>query len=118
MTALDGEKNPLLSDSSEAWSELIDAVEPASLLVVIGARMSKALKGRYTEEDILQDVLLYAWRDRRQCEWRGLRSFRSWLLSIIDHRRTQSFGWHESAAAPTYVGIGCPQTAIQAASEH
>jgi RNA polymerase sigma factor (sigma-70 family) len=75
---------------------LIEAVGPASLLVVIGSRMGPALKRHHTEEDVLQDALLHAWRDRLQCEWRGLKSFRSWLLSIIDHR----IG-HLAAAAAT-----------------
>jgi DNA-directed RNA polymerase specialized sigma24 family protein len=48
--------------------------------------MSRSLKARLRPEEILQESLLHAWRDRRQAEWRGLRAFRSWLLSIIDNR--------------------------------
>jgi RNA polymerase sigma factor (sigma-70 family) len=77
--------NPLLS-SPAAWERLIESVKPASLLLVIERRMSAGLKGVQTAEDILQEALLHAWRDRRQFEWRGLGSFRSWLLGIIDHR--------------------------------
>ncbi len=78
--------NPLLSSSPHAWNRLIEAVEPASLLLVIEQRMSPALRTSVAAEDILQEALLHAWRDRRQLEWRGTKSFRSWLLSIIDHR--------------------------------
>ncbi|MEK6642509.1 MAG: sigma-70 family RNA polymerase sigma factor [Planctomycetota bacterium] len=78
--------NPLQSDSPRAWDELIEAVGPASLLVVIESRMSAALRRQITPEDILQDALLHAWRDREKCEWRGVHGFRSWLLSIIDNR--------------------------------
>jgi RNA polymerase sigma-70 factor (ECF subfamily) len=79
-------KNPLLSPSPEAWDRLIEAVEPASLLVVIEQRMSALLRRTQTAEDIFQDALLQAWRDRHRFEWRGVKSFRSWLLAIIDHR--------------------------------
>ena len=78
--------NPLASQNGRDWDALIEAVGPASLLVVIDARMSAPLRRAHAPEDILQDALLHAWRDRSQCEWRGLRSFRSWLLSIIDNR--------------------------------
>lgn len=78
--------NPLISQSGRDWDALIEAVGPASLLVVIESRMSEALRRAHAPEDILQDALLHAWRDRQSCEWRGLRSFRSWLLSIIDNR--------------------------------
>ena len=78
--------SPLLSDSPAAWDSLIESVGPASLLVVIESRMSPALRRQTTAEDVLQEALIHAWRDRAQCEWRGLKSFRSWLLTIIDHR--------------------------------
>jgi len=78
--------NPLLSDSPRAWDELIQAVGPASLLVAIEGRLSQALKRSVAAEDILQESLLHAWTSRGTCEWRGVRAFRSWLLSIIDNR--------------------------------
>ncbi len=84
--AFTADENPLLSDSGAAWDHLIESVGPASLLVIIDRRMSAALKRRLAPEDIWQEALLHAWRDRRRCTWRGLRSFRSWLLTIIDHR--------------------------------
>ena len=48
--------------------------------------MSAALRAVLSAEDILQDAFMHAWRDRRKLEWRGLPGFRSWLLTIIDHR--------------------------------
>lgn len=68
------------------WDRLIEAAGPASLLITIQSRMSASLRQRLTPEDILQEALLHAWRDRAQFEWRGLRSFRAWLLTIIDNR--------------------------------
>jgi RNA polymerase sigma-70 factor (ECF subfamily) len=80
------EGNPLLSSAPHAWERLIETVRPASLLLVIERRMGMGLKSLQTAEDVLQEALLHAWRDRRQFEWRGVGSFRAWLLSIIDHR--------------------------------
>ncbi len=85
-TGFDAAWNPLLSDSSSVWDRLIEAVGPASILVIIENRMSASLKRQFTPEDVWQEALLHAWRDRSRCQWRGLKSFRSWLLTIIDHR--------------------------------
>ena len=82
----DEANNPLRSDVPGAWDQVIEAAGPASILAVIELRMSPALRHRHTAEDIFQEALLHAWRDRGQHEWRGARSFRNWLLSIIDHR--------------------------------
>ncbi|MEW6250831.1 MAG: RNA polymerase sigma factor [Planctomycetota bacterium] len=79
-------ENPLCGGSPGDWDRLIETVGPASLLAVIEHRMSPALRQRYAAEDVLQEALLYAWRDRARHEWRGIRSFRNWLLTIIDHR--------------------------------
>lgn len=65
---------------------LIEAADPASLLIVIERRMSVALRGSCSAEDILQECFLHAWRARDKFQWRGARSFRAWLLSIVDHR--------------------------------
>lgn len=78
--------NPLSSNGPGVWDDLIEAIGPASLLVVIESRMSPSLRLQTTAEDVLQEALMHAWRDRAQCEWRGLKSFRSWLLTIIDNR--------------------------------
>jgi len=78
--------NPLLQPSPGDWERLIEAVDPASLLIVIDRRMGSALRRSVTADDILQETLLHAWRDRASFVWQGLRSFRSWLLTIIDHR--------------------------------
>ncbi len=73
-------------ETPTGWLNAVEAIGPASLLVVIEARMGADLKARTTPEDVLQEALLQAWRDRGQIEWRGLRAFRTWLLTIIDHR--------------------------------
>lgn len=73
-------------DSPEDWDRLIRQIDPAALLLIVESRMGEALRRRCAPEDILQESLLSAWRDRDRCEWRGRKSFRAWLLTIIDHR--------------------------------
>jgi RNA polymerase sigma factor (sigma-70 family) len=84
-----GQRTPhehALAGDHDAWPRLIDAVGPAWLLVAIRARMSAAMQQRYEPEDVLQDTLLHAWRDRARCHWQGVRAFRAWLLEIADNR--------------------------------
>jgi len=88
--------NPLESDSPLDFDQLVAAVGPASLLVAIEFRMGRLLRERTTAEDILQDVLFLAWRERRRFEWRGRRSFRAWLLTLIDNRISDAQS-HETA---------------------
>lgn len=80
-----GDDNPLAGDAG-AWQRLIAALGPAWLLVTIRSRMGANLARRYAPEDVLQEALLHAWRDRARCTWQGVRAFRSWLLQIIDNR--------------------------------
>jgi RNA polymerase sigma-70 factor (ECF subfamily) len=78
--------NPLLSEDPLAWDRLIEALPPAAMLVAIASRMGPELRTRHAPEDVWQDTLLMAWRDRARCEWRGMAEFRRWLLSIAQHR--------------------------------
>lgn len=48
--------------------------------------MSPAVRSRLTPEDIWQETLLHAWRDRGRFEWQGLPSFRCWILQIAENR--------------------------------
>ena len=86
MSPPDPDNNPLLSGSPRAWDDLIESIQPASLLVLIESRMSERLRARYTAEDVLQESLLMAWRDRHRCVWKGTRAFRAWLVAIIENR--------------------------------
>jgi RNA polymerase sigma factor (sigma-70 family) len=68
------------------WSRLVDRLEIPVILVVISGAMSSRLKQELTTEDIWQETLVMAWRDRNAHEWRGLRGFRAWLLGIAKNR--------------------------------
>jgi RNA polymerase sigma-70 factor (ECF subfamily) len=80
------DENANLILSEAGFERALDAVMPAALLVAIEGRMSVALRRCCSPEDVLQEALLAAWRDRGAHEWRGLRAFRSWLLKVIDNR--------------------------------
>lgn len=82
------DQNPLLNPDPSHWDRLITSIDPASLLLVIESRLGERLAARIAPEDILQESLLIAWRDRARCQWRGPRAFRAWLLTIIDHQIT------------------------------
>ncbi len=77
--------NPLQTATGSNWDRLIEAIGPASILLVIERRMSRRLLREYSPDDVFQETLLRAWRDRERLEWRGLRAFRSWILSIAGH---------------------------------
>lgn len=74
------------AETPQDWDRLIDALDPPALLLVIEGRMSASLRQHSSPEDVWQEALLHAWRDRGSCEWRGLKAFRAWLLTIIDNR--------------------------------
>ena len=46
-------------------------------------RVGKALLARLAPEDVWQETLLHAWRDRAQCTWQGLPAFRRWLIFLV-----------------------------------
>ncbi|MFN0244368.1 MAG: sigma-70 family RNA polymerase sigma factor [Planctomycetota bacterium] len=46
--------------------------------------MSTELRAVLAPEDVWQEALLHAWRARERFEWRGLKSFRRWILEIAE----------------------------------
>ncbi len=44
------------------------------------------LKRQLSAEDIWQETLCMAWRDREKHRWQGPRSYRGWLLAIAKNR--------------------------------
>jgi RNA polymerase sigma-70 factor (ECF subfamily) len=72
-------------DDPAVWTHLIEAANPASLLIAIGSRMGAELRQRVSEEDIWQETLLKAWNGRRGFTWQDTPSFGRWLLRIAEN---------------------------------
>lgn len=70
----------------EQWPGLIEAIGPSSILVVIARAMGTRLANHTEPEDLWQDTLEQAWRDRASHRWQNPRVFRAWLLAIANHR--------------------------------
>lgn len=68
------------------WTRLVERLETPVILVVISSWMGERLRRDCTAEDIWQDTLVMAWRDRQSHAWVNLRAFRAWLLGIAKHR--------------------------------
>ncbi|MCA8951604.1 MAG: RNA polymerase sigma factor [Planctomycetes bacterium] len=78
--------DPLTNASHASWSRVVASANPPALLVAIRRMMGPALQSRLEADDILQETLIHAWRDRTSCEWRGVGAFRRWLLEIARNR--------------------------------
>lgn len=82
----DSPRNPLQHPTSASWDRLIASINPPAMLVAIRGMMSLSLRERIDADDVWQETLLHAFRDRHTCEWRGIGAFRRWLLEIARHR--------------------------------
>jgi RNA polymerase sigma factor (sigma-70 family) len=77
-------KAPHLEPTS--WSRLVDSLDAAPIFVVIGGWLGPDARMHVSVEDIWQETLWMAWRDRQQHEWAGLTKYRAWLLAIAHNR--------------------------------
>ena len=86
---------PPASDEPEAlpphadpgrWAELVASLKPAAMLAVIASSMSQRLREHCSPEDVWQETLALAWRDRAQHHWRDTAGFRAWLFEIARNR--------------------------------
>lgn len=73
-------------DDPARWQEIVDSVGVDSMLVVIHQRMGARLRSTCGADDIWQQTLEHAWRDRARFQWDGVARFRAWLLAIANHR--------------------------------
>lgn len=64
------------------WEALIAGMKPASAVVVIASAMSRELREHCSPEDIWQETLAQAWRDRARHRWQGEAAFRAWIFEI------------------------------------
>ncbi len=74
----------------DRWAELIAGIRAETMVSVIASAMSRQLRTQCTPEDVWQETLVHAWRDREQHRWRGETVFRAWLLEIARHRILES----------------------------
>jgi RNA polymerase sigma factor (sigma-70 family) len=98
-------RNPLLSGDPLAWERVIESVGPPAMIVRIQSRMGPVLLARQAPEDLWQETLLYAWRDRVRHEWKGLAAFRGWLLAIAENRIRDAL---DQAGAQKRGGLAAP----------
>ncbi len=69
-----------------SWGQLIDSIDSANVFVLIAGWLGPKARLSVTVEDLWQETLWLAWRDRQQHEWVNLRKYRAWLLGIAKHR--------------------------------
>ena len=68
------------------WARLLDTLDLSSVFVVLDAWLGPALRQQVQPEDVWQETLCCAWRDRLQHTWSTLSAYRAWLLTIARHR--------------------------------
>src|SRR5262245_57327825 len=103
-----------LPDSLQAedawdWERSLAAIDPAAMLVRIDARMGALLRRRTSVEDIWQETLMHAWRDRARHRWTGARGFRAWLMEIAENRMRDAAdreGAEKRGGAVAHVRLG------------
>jgi len=78
------------------WDALIEAIGTPAILVVISSQLGDRLKRWITAEDVLQETLAMAWRDREQHEWKGYRPYRGWLLGIARNVIRNAADWYNA----------------------
>ncbi len=68
------------------WGRLIDSIDAANVFVLIASWLGPKVRLEVSVEDIWQETLWMAWRDRQQHEWVNLTKYRGWLLGIARNR--------------------------------
>ncbi len=69
----------------EAFERLVERIQ-GRLSLWIGLRLGPRLRARVTDEDVLQDTLLHAYRSLDSFRDHGPGSFLRWMLSVAEHR--------------------------------
>src|SRR5215469_15010856 len=68
----------------DAFSSLFEKCRPR-LAVIIHCRLSPGLRRDADVDDVLQEVMLRAFRDIQRFEYRAPGSFMSWVVRIAEH---------------------------------
>jgi RNA polymerase sigma-70 factor (ECF subfamily) len=69
-----------------SWSRLVDSIDAAPIFVLISSWLGPNARRNVSVEDVWQETLWMAWRDREMHEWNGLTKYRAWLLGIARNR--------------------------------
>ncbi|MCC7064676.1 MAG: sigma-70 family RNA polymerase sigma factor [Planctomycetes bacterium] len=69
-----------------SWGRLIDSIDAANVFVLVGSWLGPKARLEVSVEDIWQETLWMAWRDRHQHAWQNLSRYRAWLLGIARNR--------------------------------
>ena len=86
----DSPSDPPFHTCPDRWDELVESLGPAAMKMVIASAMSRQLRAHASPEDIWQETLAHAWRDRDQHTWAGVSAFRAWLFEIARNRIHQA----------------------------
>ena len=68
------------------WGELVDSLDVATVFVVLSSWLGAEARNQLSVEDVWQETLWMAWRDRHQHQWVNLTRYRAWLLGIAQNR--------------------------------
>ena len=68
------------------WTRLVDTLDAATIFVLISSWLGRGTGVEHSVEDIWQETLWLAWRDRHQHSWVNLTRYRAWLLGIAHNR--------------------------------
>lgn len=68
------------------FDEVVASVTPEAVLAIIEREMGPAARAVCEPDDVWQETLALAWRDREQHVWEGPRPCRRWLLTIAKNR--------------------------------
>lgn len=79
------------------WNHLLAQARLAEILALLELRLGDDLRARISAEDLLQESLLQAWRDRASFTPRGEHSFQRWLVTLALNRLRDALEHHAAA---------------------
>lgn len=68
------------------FDRVVEAAGPDTAIAVIERMMGPAVLGVCAPEDVWQEALALAWRDRGSHAWQDVRTWRRWLLAVARNR--------------------------------
>ncbi|MCE9635318.1 MAG: RNA polymerase sigma factor [Planctomycetes bacterium] len=68
------------------FDALVESLSPAAIVAIIARSMGPRLRAACEPEDIWQETLAAAWRDRAQHTWTSRDAYRAWVLEIARNR--------------------------------